>query len=93
MEHSWAESQRCTFQLDQEWSRLDGGECWLQSVECSAANQGLPPQMEGGPHCWDQSVEGLNQERKGGTQVGKGCLKQVMMELHPVRGDDAVPSV
>ena len=47
--------------------------------------------MEGGPDCWDQSLEGLIQERKGGTQVENDCLKQVMMVLHPVGGDDAVP--
>jgi hypothetical protein len=101
MEHSWEESQRSTFQWYQGWSRLDGGECCGLSVECFAADQGLPPEMEEGPHCWDQTLEGLNQERKGGTEqerkggteVGKVCLKLVMMVLSPVRGDGAVPSV
>ena len=93
MEHSWEESQRSTFQWYQGWSRLDGVDCCGLSVECFAADQGLPPEMVEGPHCWDQTLEGLNQERKGGTEMGEGCLKQVMMVLSPVRGDGAVPSV
>ena len=82
MEHSWEESQRNTFLWYQGWSRLHGGECCGLCVECFAADQGHPPEMVEGPHCWDQSLEGLNQERKGGTEMGEGCLKQVMMVLH-----------
>jgi hypothetical protein len=64
MVHSWVESQRCRDQWYQEWSRQHDGECGWLSGGYSERGQGLPPQMEGGPHCWDQSFQGWNLRRR-----------------------------